>query len=125
MDIKKILVIFLLIVIYSILFWPTLNIYTHTYSNILVKINRITGEAYYFPGDKWRKINYEKISTKESTFKPIDKPMELETKTYSGGVKKLEEGQKVYESGFKPLEPETKTEYGGGFEPISKDGPTK
>ena len=106
MDIKKILVIFLLIVIYSILFWPTLNIYTHTYSNILVKINRITGEAYYFPGDKWRKINYEKSSTEESTYKPI----ELETKTYSGGVKLLEEEEKVYS---------------GGFEPIPNDGPTK
>lgn len=81
MDMKKILVIFLLIAIYSILFWPTLNIYTHTYSNILVKINRITGEAYYFPGDKWRKINYEK-----SGFTPI------------------EEEKKEYDSGFKPLE---------------------
>ena len=93
MDMKKIFVIFLLIVIYSILFWPTLNIYTHTYSNILVKINRITGEAYYFLGDKWCRVNYEKSSTEESTFKPIDKPMELETKTYSGGVKFLHENQ--------------------------------
>jgi len=82
MDIKKILVIFLLIIIYSILFWPTLNIYTHTCSNILVKINRITGEAYYFPGDKWRKINYEKNSAEKSKYVPI----ELET-----------------ESGFKPI----------------------
>ena len=62
MDIKKILIIFLLIIIYSIVFWPTLNIYTHTAQNILVKINRITGEAYYFPGDKWRKIEVEKIT---------------------------------------------------------------
>jgi hypothetical protein len=69
MDIKKILIIFLLIVIYSILFWPTLNIYTHTCSNILVKINRITGEAYYFPGDKWRKIEEEKVYS--GGFKPI------------------------------------------------------
>ena len=81
MDMKKILVIFLLIVIYSILFWPTLNIYTHTYSNILVKINRITGEAYYFPGDKWRKINYEK-----SGFTRIEE----EKIEFSGGVKRLE-----------------------------------
>lgn len=72
MDIKKILVIFLLIVIYSILFWPTLNIYTNTTQNILVKINRITGEAYYFIGDYWRKINYE--------------PLKVE-KEYSGGIK--------------------------------------
>jgi hypothetical protein len=85
MDIKKILVIFLLIVIYSILFWPTLNIYTHTYSNILVKINRITGEAYYFPGDKWRKINYEKSSTENIKYEPI----ELETETDYGSVKIL------------------------------------
>ena len=99
MDIKKILIIFLLIVIYSILFWPTLNIYTHTCSNILVKINRITGEAYYFPGDKWRKINYEKSSTEKSNYEPI----ELETKTYSGGVKILEEEEKVYSGGFKPI----------------------
>ena len=78
MDIKKILVIFLLIIIYSILFWPTLNIYTHTAQNILVKINRITGEAYYFlPGSNWKKISYEFIT----------EPLELETKTYSGGVK--------------------------------------
>ena len=69
MDIKKILIIFLLIVIYSILFWPTLNIYTHTYSNILVKINRITGEAYYFPGDKWRKIGEEEVYS--GGFKPF------------------------------------------------------
>lgn len=83
-DIKKILVIFLLITIYSILFWPTLNIYTHTYSNILVKINRITGEAYYFPGDKWRKINYEEYS---GGFEPI----EFETeKDYGAGVKLLD-----------------------------------
>ena len=100
MDMKKILVIFLLIIIYSILFWPTLNIYTNTYSNILVKINRITGEAYYFSGDKWRKINYEKSSTEESTFKPI----ELETKTYGGGVKILGDKEKEYDNGFKPLE---------------------
>jgi len=69
MDIKKILIIFLLIVIYSILFWPTLNIYTHTCSNILVKINRITGEAYYFPGDKWRKIEEEEVYS--GGFKPF------------------------------------------------------
>jgi len=86
MDIKKILIIFLLIVTYSIFFWPILNIYTHTYSNILVKINRITGKAYYFPGDKWRKINYEKSSTKEY-----------------GSVKILENEEKEYDSGFKPI----------------------
>ena len=81
MDIRKILIIFLLIVIYSILFWPTLYIYTHTVSNTLVKINRITGEAYYFAGDKWRKIENEKVYA--SGFKP------LETKTYTGGVRML------------------------------------
>jgi len=48
----------------------------------LVKVNRITGEAYYFPGDKWRKINYEKNSAEKSKYVPI----ELET-----------------ESGFKPI----------------------
>jgi len=87
MDMKKILIIFLLIVIYSIVFWPTLTIYTHTSQNILVKINRITGESYYCVLDEWRKINTE-----------------LETKTYSGGVKKLGEEEKVYTGGFKPLE---------------------
>ena len=93
MDIKKILVIFLLIIIYSILFWPTLNIYTHTAQNILVKINRITGEAYYFlPGSNWKKISYEEYS---GGYKPI----ELETKTFSGGVKLLEnESKKDYGS---------------------------
>ena len=84
MDIKKILIIFLLITIYSIVFWPTLNIYTHTSQNILVKINRITGESYYCTYDKWRRINYEEYS---SGFKPL----ELETeKDYGGGVKLLE-----------------------------------
>ena len=78
MDMKKILVIFLLIVIYSILFWPTLNIYTHTTNNILVKINRITGESYYCYLDEWIKINYK------VAFEPIKE------KEYSGGVKLLE-----------------------------------
>ena len=70
MDIRKILIIFLLIVIYSILFWPTLNIYTHTCSNALVKINRITGEADWFAGDHWRKIENEKVYS--SGFKPLE-----------------------------------------------------
>lgn len=104
MDMKKILVIFLLIIIYSILFWPTLNIYTHTTNNILVKINRITGESYYCYLDEWIKINYKKSSTEKSNYEPI----ELETKTYPGGVKILEkepsEEEKVYSGGFKPLE---------------------
>ncbi|HUS49259.1 MAG TPA: hypothetical protein VMZ91_03795 [Candidatus Paceibacterota bacterium] len=81
MDIKKILVIFLLIIIYSILFWPTLNIYTHTVENVLVKINRITGEAYYFlPGSNWKKISY-------SGFKPLEN--DGTTKKY-GSVELLE-----------------------------------
>lgn len=70
MNMKIILIIFLLIVIYSILFWPTLNIYTHTYSNILVKINRITGESYYCVLDEWRKINTEKVYS--GGFKPLE-----------------------------------------------------
>jgi len=81
MDMKKILIIFLFIVIYSIVFWPTLNIYTHTAQNILVKINRITGESYYCYLDEWRKF---KPTTYSSGFKPID-----EDKVYSGGVKIL------------------------------------
>jgi len=63
MDIKKILVIFLLVVAYSIFFWPTLYLYTNTAQNILVKINRITGDAYYFLGDGyWRKISNKENS---------------------------------------------------------------
>jgi len=98
MDIKKILVIFLLITIYSILFWPTLNIYTHTYSNILVKINRITGESYYCYLDEWIKINYEEDS---SGFKPI----EFETKKdYGGGVKLLSPNNKEEKKDYGSVE---------------------
>ena len=61
---------------------------------------------FHFPGDKWRKIDYEKSSTEKSNYEPI----EFETKTYSGGVKILEEEEKVYS---------------GGFKPIPNDGPTK
>jgi hypothetical protein len=91
MDMKKILIIFLLIVIYSIVFWPTLTIYTHTAQNILVKINRITGESYYCAYDEWRKINTEiEIKTYSSGFEPITEPMK-ENKDYGGGVRKLSE----------------------------------
>ena len=77
MDIKKILIIFLLVVVYSIFFWPTLYIHTNTAQNILVRINRITGEAYYFlGGDSWRKISQIEI--------------EKEKKVYSGGVKPID-----------------------------------
>ena len=77
MDMKKILIIFLLIVV----FWPTLTIYTHTSQNVLVKINRITGESYYCALDKWIKINYE------GAFEPVKEP--IKEKEYTGGVKKL------------------------------------
>ena len=79
MDIKKILIIFLLITIYSIVFWPTLNIYTHTSQNILVKINRITGESYYCTLDEWHKIE---------PFKPVTEEF-VSYEKYTGGVKLL------------------------------------
>jgi len=90
MDMKKILIIFLLIVIYSIVFWPTLNIYTHTTQNVLVKINRITGESYYCYLDEWRKF-------KPMTYSGGFKPIEEEPKTYSGGVKILGDEEKPNE----------------------------
>lgn len=95
MDVKKILVIFLLIVVYSILFWPTLNIYKNS-GNILVKINRITGETHYFTGDGWRKINYE--YEKSSIEKSIYKPIEPETENKTGSIKFVpyNEEKKVY-----------------------------
>lgn len=80
MDIKKILVIFLLVVAYSIFFWPTLYLYTNTAQNILVKINRITGDAYYFLGDGyWRKISHKENSIelgKSDEYEPAWSPSE-------------------------------------------------
>lgn len=113
MDILKILIIFLLIVIYSIVFWPTLNIYTHTAQNILVRINRITGEAYYCTYDKWQKINTE-----------ID---------YGAGVKILGDEKKTnefvsYEDSInqkEPLKLEKENKYSSGFKPLENDGTTK
>jgi hypothetical protein len=86
MDIKKILVIFILVVAYSIFFWPTLYLYTNTAQNILVRINRITGDAYYFLGDGyWRKISNKensielgKSDRKEEKEYTVFKPIELE-----------------------------------------------
>ena len=83
MNILKILIIFLLIVIYSVIFWPTLTIYTHTSQNILVKINRITGESYYCTYDKWIKIK------DEVAFEPVIEPIKEEI--YSGGYKPIKE----------------------------------
>ena len=90
MDIKKILVVFLLVVVYSIFFWPTLYLYTSTAQNILVKINRITGDSYYFLGDGyWRKINYKENNVE------LGKSDKKEEKEYTI-FKPLESGEKEY-----------------------------
>jgi hypothetical protein len=102
MDIKKILIIFLLVVVYSVFFWPTLYIHTNTAQNILVRINRITGEAYYFLGDGyWRKISHKENNIElGKSGKAVEELIE-ETGFI---IPSEEEEEKIYNSGFKPLE---------------------
>jgi hypothetical protein len=95
---KTILVISILIVvlIFGYFVWPTPYLYTHTAQNILVRINRITGESHYFlPGGGWKKIIEKKNSTEN------DAPKEYDPKWLTG---EEEEEEKEYSSGFKPLD---------------------
>ena len=50
---KTILIIIILaVLIFGYFVWPTPYQYNHTVQNILVRINRLTGETYYFiPGE--------------------------------------------------------------------------
>lgn len=56
---KRILILTLTIVVLAILFfgWPTLYKYEHVYqTKVLVRINRITGEAEKLTGSGWKKM---------------------------------------------------------------------